>query len=230
MMTVVRTLSLLKPFLRVTRSLIMILAGLFFLFEIIIVSLAFSETIHYKYYWLELAVLPTTLTTLIIISCVVSICCLLVSGGGDVNTSGKRRRNVHASTTVLILAMIFCLFNIPFCVVHIWEYALGPGSLYGSVHNYDTYVFVYSLCIPLNSAINPVVYFARNEKLRIFIINKLFCGRDINNLGTTFWRSESSKAPSRPVPAVVVYRNQAPQPGGAVRLKEVLSVPKPAST
>ena len=210
LLTVTRTLSLVKPLLVIRIRHIAILIGLFVLYEVLLVSLAFSTTIHFKYYWLELAVLPTTLTILIIISCVTSIFFLLVTDKHEINTSASRRRNVDASITVLILAGLFCLFNIPFCVVHIWECVLGPGSLYGSVHHYNVYVFIYSLCIPLNSAINPVVYFARNQKLRQFIINRLFCGSVIS-FGVTFWRSETNASPGQAALAVV-YRNRATFP------------------
>ena len=185
LMTITRTLSLVKPLLMVRPRHVTVLIGLFVLYEIIIVSLAFSATIHFKFYWIELAALPTILTALIIISCVISIIHLLAQNKHDINTCAKRKRNVEASITVLILAGLFCLFNIPFCVVHIWECVLGPGSLYGSVHNYDIYVFIYSLCVPLNSAINPVVYFTRNQKLRLFITDRIFCkNRELKFIAT----------------------------------------------
>jgi hypothetical protein len=222
-MTITRTLSLVKPLLMVRPRHVTVLIGLFVLYEIIIVSLAFSATIHFKFYWIELAALPTILTTLIIISCVISIIHLLVQNKHDINTCAKRKRNVDASITVLILAGLFCLFNIPFCVVHIWECVLGPGSLYGSVHNYDIYVFIYSLCVPLNSAINPVVYFTRNQKLRLFIINQLFCNGN-NNLGTIFWRSEVPTSPRHAAAAVApnVSPDLAVEEGCVVKLGEIV--------
>ena len=177
LLTVTRTLYVVKPFFKIKTPCIMVLLSLFLCYEIIIVTLAFTGTIHFKYYWAELATLPTFLTILIVISGLTSIKKLLPNNlGQKTNTSVKRRRNVDTSITVLILAGLFCLFNIPFCVVHIWECILGPGSLYGSTHNYDTYVFIYSLCVPLNSAINPIVYFVRNHELRVFVVNKLCCG------------------------------------------------------
>ena len=175
LLTVIRTLYLVKPLVKISTRCIMAHVALFILYETILVSLAFSGTIAIRYYWWELATLPTLLNVIIVIAGLTSIQRLLPSPNDRARNSSKRR-NVDTSITVLILATLFSFFNIPFCVVHIWECVLGPGSLYRSVHNQDAYFFFYTLCVPLNSALNPVVYFARNQKLRAFVLNKLRCG------------------------------------------------------
>ena len=205
LLTITRTLSLVKPLLKIKPRVLLMFIGLFILYELIMVSLAFSATIHFKYYWYELAGLPSTLTILIVVSCVISIWGLMSNSKSELDSSTRGRRNADASITVLILAGLFCLFNIPFCVIHVWECVMGPGSLYGSIHNYDTYVLVYSLCVPLNSALNPVVYFVRNQKLRRFILSKYCCKRNVE-VTTAFWRSDTGTT----IPRLDMARNSAP--------------------
>lgn len=209
LMTVTRTLSLLRPLAQTSTRSVLLSLVLFLLYQLILVTLAFSTTIPFTVYWLELATLPTALTIVIIISCVISTACLLKSKPVNITSDTRRKRNVHASVTVLILAVLFCVFNIPFCVVHIWEVHLGPGSLYGSVHNYSVYVFTYSLCVPLNSAINPVIYFIRNKKLRLFLINKLCCRDTTATVRSTLYLSDGSGGRRRhPGPNKIVYVNR----------------------
>jgi hypothetical protein len=172
LLAVTRTLFMVRPLLKIETLQIMVLVVLFVLFELLIVSLAFSRAFHYEYYWYELAAMPTILTVITAISGLVSLQSLLLKIGSTVAS----KRNVEISVTILILAGMFCACNIPFCVILIRECILRPGSLYGSVHNYDIFVSVYSLSVPLNSAINPVVYFSRNSKLRAHVMNKLCCG------------------------------------------------------
>ncbi|KAL5265018.1 hypothetical protein ACHWQZ_G005949 [Mnemiopsis leidyi] len=210
LLTITRTLYLIKPLVKIRTPCILTQTALFLVYEILFVSLAFTGEVQYRYYWLELAILSTLLTVLIVVSGLVSVLCLLPATStlqlGSNTTGPGKRRNVDTSITVLILAGLFCFFNVPFCVIHIWEFLLGPGSLYGSVHNYDVYVFTYSLCVPLNSALNPVVYFVRNSKLRHFVLDKLCCRKGARS-GWEFVKSEKNSTRRVPGSVTVIRKS-----------------------
>ena len=211
LLTITRTLYLIKPLVKIRTPCILTQTALFLLYEILFVSLAFTGKLQYRYYWLELAILSTSLTFLIVVSGLVSVLCLLPTTStlqlGSNTTGPGKKRNIDTSITVLILAGLFCFFNVPFCVIHIWECILGPGSLYGSVHNYDVYVFTYSLCVPLNSALNPVVYFVRNPKLRHYILEKLCCRNSRRSGAGDFIRSEKKSTKRFPTSATAVGKS-----------------------
>ena len=96
---------------------------------------------------------------------------LLKSG----NTSSSRdisisaRKNRHATITIFILSASFCFLNFLYVVV-IFNYVLG--------HETISPVFRQSIArisIPMNSAINPFVYFFRKQEMRRFLCRLKCC-------------------------------------------------------
>ena len=78
---------------------------------------------------------------------------------------GSRTR--HATITILIMTVIYCIFNMPCWLLY--SYLLGNGFspakwLRGDIAVYIQ-IFVSRLSVVLNSAVNPVVYFSRIEAL-----------------------------------------------------------------
>ena len=86
------------------------------------------------------------------------------NGGGGIS-----RVNQRATITVLILSVLFCVLNITFMVVlgcnvsH--QCSLPDNSLLGW--------FSFWIAIPLNSCLNPCVYFIRKQEMRSYLRRRL---------------------------------------------------------
>lgn len=84
-------------------------------------------------------------------------------------------RNRYATITILIMTIIYCIFNMPCWLLY--SYLLGnrfnPAKwLRGDIAVYIQ-IFVSRLSVVLNSAVNPVVYFSRMEALAFTKILRL---------------------------------------------------------
>ena len=80
-----------------------------------------------------------------------------------------------ASVTILIFTAVYAIFNIPtaICYVfHLVEVETGQKSSYFVFDRPGFYFsnFVLNLAIPLNSAVNPLVYLARMKAFRSFLL------------------------------------------------------------
>ena len=115
-----------------------------------------------------------TLLIMLIVLCatVVTICKLTKKNTVQEETEGTARNNKKATWTVVILSTLFIVFN-----------SIYIGT---TAHLYVNYVYTVSpwfrsgtlIAIPLNSAINPIVYIVRRSDMRDFfkpIIQKLCC-------------------------------------------------------
>ena len=117
----------------------------------------------------------TTMVICVTVATIASIIKLSKTSRKDLGwhriTSMKR----EATKTVMILSGFFLVFNIMFVVMLSLQVAgCDPGN--GCMSR-----MVYELCmqgIPLNSAINPLVYFSRNEQMFQYlkdVVKKIFC-------------------------------------------------------
>ena len=90
------------------------------------------------------------------------------------SVSSSAGANRHATITILILSCCFCSLNLFYSVV-LLNYLLGHETVTPMVRNTIAYSSV-----PLNSAINPFVYFTRKREMRSFLsrnIVRCFSGR-----------------------------------------------------
>ena len=72
-------------------------------------------------------------------------------------------KNKQATITVVILSLLFFVFNT------LWVTTLGAVFLCGAKLNQYFLSFAFWLGVPLNSALNPVVYLARKESMRRYL-------------------------------------------------------------
>ena len=90
-----------------------------------------------------------------------------VSPSDTVSISIKKNR--HASITILILSACFCFLNFLHIVV-IFNYVLGHETVSAMFRQ-----SIIRISIPLNSAINPFVYFIRKREMRRFLCKSKCC-------------------------------------------------------
>ena len=87
------------------------------------------------------------------------------------NTSDK---NQKATITILIVSILFCLMNSIFCInIHIRlaqpAKARTTSAVLILLHEFSIW-----LAVPLNSALNPAIYFTRKKDMRLFI-KRIIC-------------------------------------------------------
>ena len=128
----------------------------------------------------------------IIISCLISIV-KLKTEVTDWNSSSKKIRNDYAAgarktkraatMTIILLTIVYIVFNVPVCVIMICEVIhslsecrIAPHqSWYSLPHYFELFAFFYFYTVPLNSTVNPIVYILRIKDLNSFIWNVLRC-------------------------------------------------------
>ena len=112
---------------------------------------------------------------IIIISSIVSVV-QLMKGASQHN----KYKHDEATKTILILAMVYIVLNIPYCAMYllesifIWsdgEIMLLNMDMSPSLRNF-VYSFILTHTMALNSMINPLVYFCRLTQLRDFVMKK----------------------------------------------------------
>ena len=90
------------------------------------------------------------------------------------SVSPSARQNRKATVTIFILSACFCILNLLYGVV-LCNVVVGKETITAMFRN--TIVFT---TVPLNSALNPVVYFFRKKEMRRFFsrnLSRCLCGR-----------------------------------------------------
>jgi hypothetical protein len=82
------------------------------------------------------------------------------------STGGTREAGVHATVTVAILSGLFCLLNTFYIVSSVLHFYFGAKLSLFAVQ------FGIFFSVPLNSALNPLVYFLRKKDMRRHLIDK----------------------------------------------------------
>ena len=98
----------------------------------------------------------------------ISFICLLsrLCNASSENERSEDRRNKYAATTVAILSVNFIVFNTTYACTQLLEIIYSNED--GVLPDYLFYPIILNVTvgIPLNSAINPAIYFIRNKKMR----------------------------------------------------------------
>ena len=122
----------------------------------------------------------------ILLCCVVSTVKIwmtrkLACASNDINALKSR-----ATTTILIFTLVYIIFNIPIFLVQVLRVALifqnepYPGKYFSNYFMYQYGWHVAKTLLPAcNAAINPVIYFARIARYRVWLIRKI--GRDVSS-------------------------------------------------
>ena len=187
LLTVTRTIALCLPFYSIRKKIVGIATVLFF---VQVVSRALLRFYFYYieqskmafYFNLEVAVLLVSLTTVIIVnifSTALSVGMLLRVRNKfrnvKCNRDHGRRTRQKATLTILIVTLLFCFLNANFCItLYLVDFEdVDLSNIVAIV----VFRFSFWLSLPLNSAINPVIYFTRKKKMREYlkeVLSKVF--------------------------------------------------------
>ena len=104
------------------------------------------------------------------------------------NVAHRTKTNQKATVTILIISILFCFFNAIFCITMYFETIEGRDT-----HRLDTsptlllvlYGFSFGLAVPLNSAINPIIYFTRKREMTKYIQELISVALTTNSTVTT---------------------------------------------
>ena len=190
LLAVARSLSLHFPFYEPsTKNLIFSLVA-FFSYAVVKASIA----VHYRIkvekelaglgskIWLRYFTVYNTLlfsSLLLAITVVLTVNLLtirkLIISGSEINCAAQPASthfNRHATITILILSALFCIFNMMYSVAlcrHILLLKTTPIA-----NRTFTSTLIDYTAVPLNSALNPFVYFSRKREMRTFLCRSFY--------------------------------------------------------
>ena len=187
LLSVTRTISLCFPFYPINRNMCGTSVAVFLIQEFVRFILFHLNKSRYDFFHvLNKYLIMSVITSAIIcsfISSSLSVWKLLsnkkknrvpsIHADVRANTSDK---NQKATITILIVSILFCLMNSIYCVnIHIRlaqpAEARTTSTVLVLLHEFSIW-----LAIPLNSALNPAIYFTRKMEMRVFI-KRIFCLR-----------------------------------------------------
>ena len=125
-------------------------------------AISFSLSIQ-----LALPILP------IVISCKISTYILLSSA--QIQTSSGKDKKREATITIVIVTFVYIVLNIPVFanevvfLIHSLGHDAYPGRYYSStIMYYYSWTTTTVVSVALNSAINPIIYFCRMKRFRVY--------------------------------------------------------------
>ena len=176
LLSVSRTISLVVPFYEIQGYLIVVVTVLFILY--LLVSKLFINWMFDASFTLAKTIDYLTAVEISLMIIVVTVCCLicsikLISATPLLDKSTKSNsRNRYGTVTIVIISIIFSLVNLCYLLITlIWFrvvafYGLArPVSFTFLITKEFTNIF----CIPLNSTLNPIIYFTRKEEMRSYV-------------------------------------------------------------
>ena len=182
-----RTISLCYPFYQIQKKAVGIAALIFLVQAVLSVLIRFylhftSET--EKEYMdsmdLVIRVMIVVISFIIVVNLVSSVLSAWKLwrdqkkvGVTPVNQGPRTNTSQRATVTILIVTILFCFFNAIFCIsLFFVEYYENPANdipqLQMLLHGVPLW-----LAVPLNSAINPIIYFIRKKDMRNYIMKDL---------------------------------------------------------
>ena len=122
-----------------------------------------SEVYNSIYNYL-IVIVPFLITLVVIISNLILVVCLVRSTGSKGCTHNTR----HATVTVLILSVLFCCLNSIYVGTEVTNNAVIMTWVNPDWTPFHHHIIEFALwmALPLNSMLNPVVYFCRKESMR----------------------------------------------------------------
>ena len=177
LLSITRTISLLRPFYEINQKAIFVSTALYWIYVLLIyfpLYTPISEGVVDVYSMCELS-----LFILIVATCSVICIVKLRSERNMPNTDQTRRR---ATVTILIISVLFCVVNTAYLSGIIYSQFIQRAVADGSVENvgemFITILYTVFVGVPLNSTINPLIYFARKKEMRTYInttCSKFWC-------------------------------------------------------
>ena len=173
LLSITRTISLLRPFYEINQKVIALSIALYWIYVLLIyfpLYTPISESVVDVYSMCELS-----LFILIVATCSVICIVKLRSERNMPNTDKTRRR---ATVTILIISVLFCVVNTAYLSGMIYSQLIQRAVADGSVENvgemFITILYTVFVGVPLNSTINPLIYFARKKEMRAYINTTCF--------------------------------------------------------
>ena len=183
LLSVTRTISLCYPFYQINKKGVQIASLIFLIQEILRSILEFYFyyiSASRIYYYVDNGLRIITILIIILVNLVSSILSarkllskrkqLGIAPVYDDNQGPRTNTNQKATSTILIISILFCFFNIVYCIALYFTvkyskafYNKMPLAL-KTVHDFSLW-----LALPLNSAINPIIYFVRKKDMRDYI-------------------------------------------------------------
>eukprot|EP00116_Pleurobrachia_bachei_P005614 sb/3465876/ len=146
----------------------------------------------------------------ICISCMTSYVIIMINERRQVKPrgSGTGRTSPRAATmTILIFTIAYIVFNIPVFINYLLMTIAGWKGKNGCIDDcysvtyadhktllFYSWNFTYVMCVALNSAINPLIYYWRMNKVKDYVNAKFRNARGISRTGTVFSMATFSKA------------------------------------
>ena len=194
-----RTLILLRPFRRVSRRVVLGLAGTYLLFQLLLASLPWWFNKHYIYnsstvvcgwgaealvpfpstsytlYFLWRSVLEFLLPLLAIFPCCLLSIYSLYKGCRA--ASGCPDHKNSATVTIILLTLAYLAFNAPLAVVvtlNLYSIATySPPGVFHDFFSWDPSFYTFIFCtvssVVLNAATNPILFFCRVRAVRDWV-------------------------------------------------------------
>ena len=168
LLSITRTISLLKPFYEINQKVIVASIALYWICVLLIYFLVFRIDM-----WVVVIYTMAELSLFIMIVATCSLLCVvkLRSNNNLSNTDSTRRR---ATVTILIISILFCIVNTAYLVgtLYAWLF-LAPmvesGETIKAAELFMINLYTSFVGVPLNSTINPLIYFARKKEMRAHI-------------------------------------------------------------
>ena len=114
----------------------------------------------------------------VVVSCTLSSFHILKSRSISNNRSSSRMK-VYASITIVIMTLVYIMFNIPVFIqfilylVTLYKYEY-PGPLFASLWMSSySWNILFVLCVALNATINPFIYFSRMNHFKAYVLGEL---------------------------------------------------------
>ena len=184
LLSVTRCLSVINPMSRIRGLRVAVSACIFIVYttsrEIIFYLIwifartTYSSQVHATIIASEIGLL----VIFVIVANLISVSTLLRSGNV---AEQSREAGFQATLTIFILSALFCVFNATYCisfVIHVYSnkpindnVALWFGAFYA---------------VPINSALNPIIYFWRKKEMKEYLMNLMkatftFCYKQPRN-------------------------------------------------
>jgi hypothetical protein len=187
LLSITRTISLWFPFYRIKKRAVRLAGIIFILQELarLLTSFYFSFVSRSKISYfanfgmINRRLLISLISAVVVVNLVSSVLSvwkltrkddnLQATGSGDKNRTPRLNAQQRATVTILIVSILFCIFNVSFCVSYCLRYFedIRADDISGPIRL--LYRFSIFLTIPLNSAMNPIIYFTRKEDMRKYI-------------------------------------------------------------
>ena len=168
LLSITRTISLLKPFYEIKQKVIALSIALYWIYVLLIYFLFFRFSM-----WTVVIYSMAELSLFIVIVATCSVLCVvkLRSNNNLSNTDSTRRK---ATVTILIISVLFCTVNTAYLVGNLYAWlVLAPmvqnGVTIKAAELYMINLYTTFVGVPLNSTINPLIYFARKKEMRAHI-------------------------------------------------------------